>query len=63
MLDARSGNQRGHIRGQALFDRLLQGQAEGFLQGRQQRQHEQQRQHRAASIRRTRSERIIGSAR
>ncbi|MNE06614.1 hypothetical protein D3C80_992080 [compost metagenome] len=45
-LDARGGNQRGDVRRQALLDRLLQGQAEGLLQGRQQAEHEQQRQHR-----------------
>ncbi|MNN10410.1 hypothetical protein D3C81_1233320 [compost metagenome] len=46
VLDARGRNQRGDVRGQALFDRLLQGQAEGLLQGRQQAEHEQQGQQR-----------------
>ncbi|MNO52185.1 hypothetical protein D3C76_426000 [compost metagenome] len=45
VFDACCGDQRGHVRGQALLDGFLQGKAEGLLQGRQQRQHEQQRQH------------------
>ncbi|MNT38304.1 hypothetical protein D3C72_1744900 [compost metagenome] len=46
VLDAGGGNQRGNVRSQALFDRLLQGQAEGLLQGWQQAEHEQQGQQR-----------------
>ena len=46
VFDPGSGDQRGHVRCQALLDGFLQGQAEGFLQCRQQGQHEQQRQQR-----------------
>ncbi|MNP11530.1 hypothetical protein D3C76_1037220 [compost metagenome] len=38
------GNQRGHVRGQALLDGFLQRQAERALHGWQQGQHEQHRQ-------------------
>ncbi len=44
LLHPRRRDQGRHVGGQALLDGVLQGDAEGPLQGRQQRQHEQHRQ-------------------
>jgi hypothetical protein len=62
VFDPRGGNQGGDVRGQALLDGILQRQAERPLHGRQQAEHEQHRQGGGASIKRTRRERINGSA-